>query len=222
MSDTVVFVGPSLDPEAANEILAARFLPPIERGDIDTLLRSGPLPRAIGIVDGRFLQRLSISPKEVLRALDRGVAVFGASSMGALRAVELAPYGMVGVGQIFEMFHSGRLQADDEVAMVFDPETFRPLSEPLVNIRIAVAAAVAQGVVAEATGEAIIAAAKALYFPQRSYHAALQALGPRLDAQERNAFMAFLRTRAPDAKRDDAMEMLRRMSIAIKADGVSG
>ena len=216
MSAVVVFAGPSLDADAARAILAVRYLPPIERGDIDRLLCEHPLPKAIGIVDGRFLQRLCISPKEVLRALDRGIAVYGASSMGALRAVELAPYGMVGVGQIYEMFRSGALQADDEVAMVFDPETYRPLSEPMVNIRVAVATAVAEGVISSATGEAIVASAKGLYFPQRNYAAALQVLGGRVNPGERERILAFLHTRAPDAKRADALEMLRRMGAALQ------
>jgi hypothetical protein len=36
--------------------------------------------------------------KEILWAMDRGVGVSGAASMGALRAAELHWYGMVGVG----------------------------------------------------------------------------------------------------------------------------
>ena len=55
--------------------------------------------------------------------------------MGALRAAEMGHYGMTGVGRIFKMYASGEVQGDDEVALVFDPETMEPLSEPLVNLR---------------------------------------------------------------------------------------
>ena len=45
-----------------------------------------------------------------------GTQVFGAASMGALRAAELAPFGMIGVGAIFAAYRDGRLTGDDEVA----------------------------------------------------------------------------------------------------------
>ncbi|WP_239014256.1 TfuA-like protein [Archangium violaceum] len=70
-------------------------------------------------------------------ALGQDVIVLGASSMGALRAAELHPHGMVGVGRIFEAYLEGRLSADDEVALLHGPAElgFRPLTLPLVNIR---------------------------------------------------------------------------------------
>ena len=52
----------------------------------------------------------------------------GAASMGALRAAEMHRYGMVGVGKIFEMYRDGE-EDDSLVAMTFDPETFRPLTD---------------------------------------------------------------------------------------------
>ena len=47
--------------------------------------------------------------------------------------------GMQGVGQIFQWYRSGKIEAEDEVALVFDPKTFKPISEPLVNMRYAFA-----------------------------------------------------------------------------------
>ena len=55
-------------------------------------------PDAIGIVDGFFHQQPSVWHREILYALSQGVPVFGGASMGALRAAELADYGMTGVG----------------------------------------------------------------------------------------------------------------------------
>src|SRR3954449_1100985 len=124
MKSNVVFVGPSLDPDSVSQNLDCTVLGPIRRGDIDALLAARTKANSIGIVDGQFFQSMSISPKEVLRAIDSDVRVFGAASMGALRAAELALYGMVGVGLIFDLFASGDLDADDEVAMTFDPATF--------------------------------------------------------------------------------------------------
>jgi hypothetical protein len=41
----------------------------------------------------------------------------------------LAPFGMVGVGEIFRAFHCGDLDQDDEVAIIHGPADsgFRPL-----------------------------------------------------------------------------------------------
>jgi len=40
--------------------------------------------------------------KEILWAMDRGIHVYGGASIGALRAAELADFGMTGIGQIYE------------------------------------------------------------------------------------------------------------------------
>jgi hypothetical protein len=198
-----VFAGPSLFGSESLGRTDVEFLPPVRRGDIDRLLARPAPPPAIGIVDGAFFQSLSISPKEVLRALDAGVAVYGSSSMGALRAVECAPYGMVGVGLIYQEYQSGRLIADDEVAITFDEETGRPLAEPLVNMRFALAAAVEAGVADEALAERFLALAKRRYFPERTVALVLRDLG-----EEAEALRRFLAGPAPDTKRDDALLLL--------------
>ena len=101
----VVFVGPTLDRNSASKELDATYLPPASQGDVYLAARARPW--AIGIVDGYFQRVPAVWHKEILWALSRGVHVFGAASMGALRAAELAPFGMRGVGKIFSDFESG-------------------------------------------------------------------------------------------------------------------
>jgi hypothetical protein len=209
MPSSVVFLGPSLPIEDAKEILDASYLPPIRRGDIDLLLRENP-PAAVGIVDGRFLQSFSVSPKEILKAMDAGIRFFGASSMGALRATELARYGMMGVGQIFELFASGELDADDEVAMVFDQSSMLPVSVPLVNMRIAVAEALRRGVITEETRRLFIEEAQRIYFPERTFKRVLHHVEDRVPAQQLQALRDYL-PYAPNAKRADAIKLLHQM-----------
>ncbi|MEV6947708.1 TfuA-like protein [Streptomyces sp. NPDC051172] len=133
--DPVVFLGPSLDRATAVRTLDAEYLPPVARGDIDALLARPQPPCLIGIVDGRFLGSLAVSPKEVLRAVDAGIAVYGSSSMGALRAAECGPFGVTGIGRIHDAYACGAVDADDEVALVYDPDTLHATSEPLINLR---------------------------------------------------------------------------------------
>ncbi len=204
----VVFVGPSLDLATAARHLDAEFRPPVRRGDIDAILAGDRLPAALGIVDGVFFQEMSISPKEVLRAVDRGITVFGSSSIGALRAVECACYGMVGIGRIYQAYRSGAIDADDEVAIVCDPETNAALSEPLVNMRFAVQAALAAGAVTAGVAARFLEIAKELYFPQRSVRAVLRLLAAELGEPECASLRRFLAERAPDTKRADAIALL--------------
>jgi TfuA protein len=207
----VVFLGPSLPSEEARRILPeATFERPITRGSLLPLLDDPP--SAIGIVDGEFFQSFAISTQEILLHLERGVPVFGSSSMGALRAVELESYGMVGVGEVFAMFRDGRLEADDEVAMTFCPDTLRPLSEPMVNFRVALAEAVRQGVLAASEGVTLRDVLKAAYFPDRTVPRLFQALGDMLPPVRARRVQEWWRRSAPNVKADDARLLLARMS----------
>jgi hypothetical protein len=214
----LVFLGPSLARgEAERHAPGAVFMPPITRGALEPFLRRPP--RAVGIVDGEFYQRLAISPKEILPLLDAGVPVFGSSSMGALRAVELEPHGMVGIGTIFEQFRSGALDADDEVAMTFCPETLRPLSEPLVNMRVALAAALAQRVLTGKEAGTLIEAMQRVYFPDRTVHLLHATADALLGAGRSDALRAWW-PNAPNAKAADAVALLRRMAAVPGASGM--
>ena len=51
-------------------------------------------------------------------ALSEGVHVLSAASMGALRAVEIAPFGMVGIGAVYRAYAEGRLTNDADVALL--------------------------------------------------------------------------------------------------------
>ncbi len=153
-------------------MLDAEYLPPVRQGDVYRLVRDRR-PAVIGIIDGYFHQVPSVWHKEILWALDQGVHVAGAASMGALRAAELHVFGMRGVGRIFEAFRDGVLDADDEVAVVHAPAElgFMPVSEALVDIRATVDAAVAAGVLRPADGSALIGRARALFYAERSWDA---------------------------------------------------
>jgi hypothetical protein len=207
----IVFLGPSLAGEEAVQLLpGATFLPPIRRGDLQSLLAEPP--PAVGIVDGEFFQSLAVSPKEIIPLLERGIPVYGAASMGALRAVELESHGMRGVGRIFELFRSGRLIADDEVALMFCPATLRPLSEPLVNLRLALSAAHRAGLISLAELIGVTRRMKKLHFPERTRQRLFAEL-ERLTGQRRAiAVRQWWLAAAPDAKAEDARLLLRAMA----------
>jgi len=54
--------------------------------------------------------------------------------MGALRASELDDMGMIGVGKVYKAYKFGEIESDDDVAVVFDPETKKQHSEALISM----------------------------------------------------------------------------------------
>lgn len=208
-SGTIVFLGPSLPRHAAAQILTADYRPPARKGDIYAVLTSGV--RRIILVDGIFHSGPSVWQRELLAALDEGIEVFGASSMGALRAAELHPFGMVGCGTVFEWFRSGWLDGDDEVALRHGPEDlgYRALSEPLVNIRATLRRAVHCGEISQAEHDDLALAMKRTHYAERSYRAVAQCAVVQAWPEERRARLAaFLASRAVDVKADDARGVL--------------
>jgi hypothetical protein len=207
----VVFLGPTVAAAEAQSVLPhADYRPPVSQGDIFSMLGADG-PDAIGIVDGLFYQDLPVWHKEILHALASGVAVYGASSMGALRAAECAPFGMVGVGAIFEAYASGDLADDDEVAVAHGgPETgWHSHTEPMVNLRATMHRAVNERRIAPALSERFLSFAKQLWFPERTR----QLLMERADAWAESEEDAAAVRRAVEAdyvdqKRLDALKLL--------------
>ena len=82
--------------------------PPAAQSDIISVIDELS-PSGILLIDGVFTQQLSVWHKEILYAMERGVAVYGSSSMGALRVAETAAFGARGFGQIYQAYASGEV-----------------------------------------------------------------------------------------------------------------
>lgn len=216
----VIFLGPTLPIDDAQRELDALYLPPAAQGDVyRAILRK---PQAIGIVDGYFERVPAVWHKEILWAMTRGVHVFGAASMGALRAAELAAFGMEGIGEIFAAFRDDALEDDDEVAIRHLPAElgYRAQSEAMVNIRWTLARAAGEGVITAATRDSLVRIAKAFFYPNRSYPDLLaRARGDGCDGAELARLTSWLPGGRVDQKREDALAMLRVMRIRL-ADGL--
>ena len=211
MPGIVVFLGPSLSRARAEQILAADFRPPAKRGDIYKAAKEGA--QIICLIDGVFFQDCSVAHKEVIFALERGARVLGASSMGALRASELDVYGMEGIGLIYEAYKSGHLVSDDEVALIFDPFTWEPLSEPLVNIRFNLDLAWQQGTIKSSTRDKLFRYAQSIYFPERTYERMMKDSEGQVPAGELQHFREFLAKEKRDFKMEDACLALQRLLV---------
>lgn len=211
MTPPLVFLGPSLPIEEARRLLpGARICPPVRCGDLLALLRLRR-PRAFVIIDGQFESTAAVWHKEILYALARGCPVYGASSMGALRAAELAELGMRGVGRIYEGLRAGTLIDDGEVAVLHAPQEqgYAPLSDALVNVRATLAAAVSAGVLGEAAAAALLDKAAATFYQRRVLVDLVAEGGVTGGEDETRRLLAWLKARGVvDQKRADAVELL--------------
>jgi hypothetical protein len=208
----VVFIGPSLPRLEAAALLPARYMPPIRRHDLDAI---GPA-QVLVIIDGEFHQNLAVSPTEILERLDAGVAVFGASSMGAIRAAELSPMGMVGIGAIFEAYRDGRIDGDDEVALSYCPIELSPLTVPLVNVRFWLDRVEAVGLLDPGEARALLRRARRVFYADRTAGRLDRLIGEAMGPDRLDRLRALGLDEIPDAKADDAraaLETVARLTL---------
>lgn len=211
MSRVFIFTGPTLDEETVKELLpSAEVYPPVAAGDLLRLsLVAGDL---VAIIDGFYFQSASVRHKEILDLLQCGIHVWGAGSMGALRATELAPFGMRGFGSVFQAYCHGEIDGDDEVAVLHAPQDMRylKLTEALVNIRSACRTAVVESLLLEEQAQLIVRIASNLPFFERSYPQIWQKVSEAgLSEDVVKTLQTFMVQKRHDIKSRDALEMLQ-------------
>jgi hypothetical protein len=217
---TYVFAGPTISPAEVRAELEAVYLPPAAEGDVYRAALKRP--QAIGIIDGYFQSVPTVRHKEILWAMSRGIHLFGSSSIGALRAAELAVFGMEGVGTIFELYRDGVLEDDDEVAIAHGPaETgFRAASEAMVNIRQTLQKAELIEIISTKSRTILEGIGKKLFYPDRNYELLLRfAADHGIPETELARFRKWLPEGRVNQKREDALTMLRLMRRRI-AEGL--
>ena len=165
MKKIIVYTGLSISFDEAKSILEADYKGPIKRGDLNQLLETEDNIDIIGIIDGLFHQSPAVAHKEILKALDMNITVVGGASMGALRACELYPYGMIGIGHIFEDYKNGTIESDDDVAVSLDPESYEQLSDSWINMKYNFNKACADNVITDEEKKELLDTSKNIYYP---------------------------------------------------------
>jgi len=198
---TIVFTGLSISHEEASNILSADYRAPIKRGDIIKAIKESP--KIIGIIDGVFHHSPAVGHKEIIQAIDNGITVVGGGSMGALRASELDSLGMIGIGYVYESYANGKIESDDDVAVVFNPETHEQLSEALVNIEHKLSLATEKGIINNLQKDEILNIAKSIYYPKRTYS------------------KIFAKTNIPEEKKEELIEFTSKIVDIKKQDAIA-
>lgn len=161
----IVFAGPSLAGSTMVLPPGIELRGPASRGDL--LRAAADRPAAIGLIDGLFETTPSVWHKEILQVMADGVAVYGAASLGALRAAEMAPFGMIGVGAIARAYIDGRIERDDAVMVSHAPAAlgYRPLTLALVDAEHAID----QSAMAEGDRALLMRLARRMNFRDRTW-----------------------------------------------------
>lgn len=211
----VLFLGPSLRGLHRRPPARIDLRPPAAQGDLLRAVHAGR--RLIGLVDGVFGHEPAVWHKEILAALEAGARVLGAASMGALRAAELHPFGMEGVGTIFAAYRDGLLEADDEVALLHGPAElgWPALSEPMVNLRATLARLARLGVVGHGEAARVARVLAARFYPERTRAALEDALRAEVGPARADTVVRWARRCAVDAKAADAACLVRRLRAAL-------
>lgn len=163
----IVFCGTSISKREVETISSDwEIHPPIIRSNLPSIAVGKP--GLVLIIDGYFFNQEAVSLMEIRNALNRGWTVVGTSSMGALRAVECAPLGMIGSGIIYRWVKRFQVEDDDEVAQAVHTDDGTPLSMAMVDIRYCVSRLRRKNLLLGSQGKVIIDCLKSKFFPDRT------------------------------------------------------
>lgn len=203
----IAFVGPSLPDARRLAAAAITVLPPAVQGDILRATERGAT--AIGLIDGNFEHVAPVWHKEILYALAQGVQVFGAASMGALRAAECAAFGMMGIGEIYRGYVEGERVDDADVALIHGPAElgYLQLTLPLVNVDMTLRRLRERQLLPADDVAAIAAAAAAVFYKERTWTTIVERAALP-SSTNRTRLADLLAAEFIDQKRIDALHLL--------------
>lgn len=219
----VIFGGPTLHGTDLPTEVEFYLRAPARQGDVYRAVQEGA--NVIGLIDGVYEQVPAVWHKEILFALSRGVRVYGAASMGALRAAECAPFGMVGLGKIYEDLISGVVEDDAEIAQSHAPAGlgFLPLSQPLANVRATLDLSLETNRITQAEYRQLLDAAHSIFFKDRTYKSILSAARD-MEPGRAAELLTLLKANSVNQKLADAQQLIAAVVEAPdqRADPPSG
>jgi len=203
----VIFGGPTLHGADLSAETAFRLRPPARQGDLYRVVQEGA--NVVGLIDGVYEQVPAVWHKEILFALSLGVRVYGAASMGALRAAECAAFGMIGLGNIYKDIVNGAVEDDAEVAQSHAPAElgFLPLSEPMANVRATLALCLEKRLITKGEHRELLERAGSVFFKGRTYKSILSTVR-NIEPARSAELLALLKANIFNQKMADARELI--------------
>lgn len=208
----LIFAGPSLYGAKIGQPCNIELRPPAAKGDVVKAVEEGAV--VIGLIDGYFENTAAVWHKEILHALSLGVQVFGAASIGALRAAECSAFGMVGIGRIYQGYATGQLVDDADVALLHAPSDlgYAPLSEPMVNVRATLNHLLHAGLISRSQSQSLMETASSTFYKRRTWKSIIAATP--LTSSEYLHITRLVRALRVDQKMLDAVELVKAVELA--------
>ena len=202
---TVIFAESTLMHDEMQDLPDTYLMPAASRDTFREIF-SMSVDRII-IIDGLFYAQRAVWQRDILKAIQNGIKVYGASSMGALRAAELFQYGMKGYGWIYKQYVQGRIHGDDEVSIIYNIVGDRviPITYSLVSLRYLLAR---YSDINMHTKDYILERVKDLSFDQRTYHQISLVITDVVGERISSSVMSLLRNPGKDIKRLDAIGLI--------------
>ncbi len=204
-----VFSGPSTAGSAVLERPEVCPHPPVMHGDLYRLrLKPGD---SVLIIDGLYQHEPPVRHKEILSLCASGVRVYGAASIGALRASELHSLGMPGLGTVFGWYRDGRLNSDADVAVVHGDADigFRAFTHAMVSILDRCEELQRSRQLDAQAAAAVTHIARSVHFTERSSTALLVAARKHGQESAMRTVVTALADADSDIKRRDAATAIR-------------
>ncbi|WP_025661767.1 TfuA-like protein [Rhizobium sp. IBUN] len=213
-NDVVVFLGPTISAAEASQHLDAHYLPPAGCGDVVRAVVDYA-PSTIALIDGAFAQSPAVRHQEILWAMSKGIRLYGAASMGALRAAELAQFGMMGHGLIFRWYRRNVLADDADVTVPMAPPEMgsKGIGEALFDIRMTLKRAEREGLIDRRVRLQLEELSRSLHFMTRSFRKLMLIAEANLrDIDQLAGLKEWVSHRFVNQKRTDAVGLLNYLS----------
>lgn len=213
-----IYSGLSLDEATAKRFLPnATFSRPIRRGDLRGDIRSKY--HIICIIDGSFHHFPAVNCGEIMDAMRAGVRIYGASSMGALRASELDGEGMIGHGKIYAYIKNSTFFRDDYLGQTFEESAgkTRPSSLPYIDLYFALKRKLERAQMNKTDMDIILRVYGDLHYSDRnptSLFGELKVLFSRRSDLIRSVKSALASSYSQ--KREDAIDLLKQVKKDVK------
>ncbi len=183
------------------------FSKPVARTDLKEDIKNGI--HIIGLVDGVFLNQLAVSPSEIMDCIRHGIKVFGSSSMGALRAAELDQYGMVGVGDIYNLVKKNEDFEDDFLGQTFYEDDLDKRSTPFIDVYLVLKKLHAENVISKDVMSFAIRKFRNMHYSDRGVPRLLDVLSrSRFHDQLKESFYTRMK-KMKSTKQEDAIRLVR-------------
>jgi len=210
--DTIVFAGGSLNKKDVETYKLKNqnivFTKPAEQGDFFAVILENY--KNVLLFDAYFYQKYPCTTLEILIVMKEGVNVIGSSSVGAMRAIELDNYGMIGSGYVYEYFKKQDIKPYHIVAQTYDNED-QKITIPLVEVIYFLELAFKQRIITKNIYKKLVSIADNIHFTYLSYPYFFKKIEAKIDGNILKNLKEFLQKEGEEnfnIKRIDTLYVL--------------